>query len=204
MPTRCEMAATNPMPGSSAASFHNSSVVLQRALEVLRLVSPSLIIDAGCGAGRESVQLARETGALVIALDNDPVALRAADAAPGVLYVRADAARLPLVSSAADAVYSFGLLQVLTGHGRENIRSVLRDLRRALHPNGVAILSSSANFRTSDDTIRSLTGAEVSQVMRGTFRLHELIGLGDTDARGTRSRYWYIHAMPVPAGGSLR
>ena len=53
-----------------------------------------------------------------------------------------------------------------------------------------------ADFRTHD-SLRSLTGAEVSQVMRNTFNLRELIGLMDSDGVGIRSRYWYIHAIPI-------
>ncbi len=188
------------MPGSSAASPGTPTAVLWRGLDVLRPAARSLIIDAGCGAGRESARLALETGARVLALDNDPAALRAAVPAPRVQYVRADATRLPLAAAVADAVYSFGLLQVLGDRGNERIRAALRELRRVLRPDTVAILGSIADFRTTSDAFRSLTGAEISQIMRGSFTLRELIGLMDVDARGNQSRYWYIHALPVPAG----
>ncbi len=187
------------MPGSSGTSPGEPTAVLRRGLHALRHVARSLIIDAGCGAGRESAQLALETGARVLALDNDPAALRAATPTPGVQYVRADVTRLPLAAAVADAVYSFGLLQVLGDRGNERIRAALRELRRALRPDGVAILSSIADFRATGDEFRSLTGAEVSQVMRGSFTLRELIGLMDVDARGNQARYWYVHALPVPA-----
>ena len=193
------MIATRPMRGSSATSPGEPTAVLRRGLHVLRPVTRSLVIDAGCGAGRESARLALETGARVLALDRDPAALRAAPPTPGVQYVRADVTRLPLAADVAEAVYSFGLLQVLGNHGNEPIRAALREFRRALRPDGVAILSSIADFRATGGEFRSLTGAEVSQVMRGSFTLRELIGLMDVDARGHQSRYWYIHALPVPA-----
>ena len=167
--------------------------VLGRGMAVLR--PARLILDAGCGAGRAAVELA--AGARVIAMDRDVHALARARRRPNVWYVRADPERAPLATAAFDAVYSFGLLQVLGVDGNERIRRALREFRRLLRPTGAAVMGTLADFRTHDSPFRSLTGAEVSQCMRGTFSIRELIGLMDSDAEGVRSRYWYIHAVPV-------
>jgi len=73
----------------------------------------------------------------------------------------------------------------------------LREFQRMLPSTGVAVMGTLADFRTHDCPFRSLTGAEVSQCMRNTFSIRELIGLMDSDGAGNRSRYWYIHAVPV-------
>ena len=185
------------MPGFTAADPTAPSAVLYRGLRVMRPLHPRVVLDIGCGAGRESVALARETGARVLAIDLDAEALRAAPRSQAVLYLRADACRLPLASGIADVVYSFGLLPSLAGDGYDKIRTALAEMRRAISAHGASILSTLADFR-DDGPLRSLTGAEVSQVMRGAFIIHELIGLRDTDAVGRRSRYWYIHALPDP------
>ncbi len=185
------------MPGFTAADPTAPSAVLYRGLRVMRPRHPRVILDIGCGAGRESVALARETGAPVLAIDLDAEALRAAPRSPGVRYLRADACRLPLASGMADVVYSFGLLSSLAGEGYDEMRTALSEMRRAISARGVSVLSTLADFR-NDGPLRSLTGAEVSQVMRGAFIIHELIGLRDTNAAGRQSRYWYIHALPDP------
>ena len=162
-------------------------------MAVLR--SARLILDAGCGAGRATLELA--AGAQVIAMEGNAQALAHAPRHPNIWYVRADADRVPIATDALDAVFSFGLLQVLGVDGNEDIRRALREFQRMLRPTGVAVMGTLADFRTHDSPFRSLTGAEVSQVMRNTFNLRELIGLMDSDAAGIRSRYWYIHAVPI-------
>ena len=154
-----------------------------------------VILDAGCGTGRSVAALA--AGARVIAMDIDAEALARAPRHPRVWYVRGDATRSPIATGALGAVYSFGLLHVLGVDGNQPIRRTLREFRRMLRPAGVAVMGTLADFRTQDLPFRSLTGAEVSQCMRGTFSLRELIGLIDSDDAGARARYWYSHAVPL-------
>lgn len=181
------------MPGSPAANSKSQVSVLGRGMAVLR--SSRLILDAGCGAGRAAIKLA--AGARVIAMDRDAEAQARAPRHPNIWYVRADVDRSPIATDALDAVYSFGLLQVLGVDGNEDIRRALREFQRMLRSTGVAVMGTLADFRTHDSPFRSLTGAEVSQCMRNTFSIRELIGLMDSDGAGNRSRYWYIHAVPV-------
>ena len=180
----------------SGSNEHNAVLeesVLQRGAPLLR--GAKVVLDVGCGMGRSSVALG--ASARVIALDIDGDKLARAPRHPCVLYVRGDATRIPLTSSATHGIYSFGLLQVLGGEGNERIRQAFRELRRVLTTSGNAIMGTLADFRSLDGPHRSLTGAEVSQCMRGIFTLQELIGIIDSNADGSRSRYWYIHARPA-------
>ena len=72
-----------------------------------------------------------------------------------------------------------------------------RELARVMEESGVAILGTIANFRSTSSAYRSLTGAEVSKVLRGHMVLQELIGLMDIDNDGQQTRYWYISATPT-------
>ena len=181
------------MTGLNERNAALAESVLQRGAPLLR--GAKVVLDVGCGIGRSSVALG--TNARVIAMDIDGDKLARAPRHPDILYVRGDATRVPLASSTTHGIYSFGLLQVLGGDGNERIRQAFRELRRVLTTSGVAIMGTLADFRTRDGPYRSLTGAEVSQCMRGTFTLQELIGLIDSNADGSRARYWYIHARPL-------
>ncbi len=188
------------MTGSNDRDIQPSTSVLTRGLRVLG--EAKVVLDVGCGAGRSSGALA--AGARVIAMDINGDKLARAPRDPNVLYVRGDATRVPIASGTTDGVYSFGLLQVLGDDGNERIRQALRELRRALKASGVAIMGTLADFRSQGTPYRSLTGAEVSQCMRGTFALFELIGLMDGNPEGERARYWYIHALPIEDDNSTR
>lgn len=184
---------TRTPPGFTGADLNEQTSVLARGLQALS--KARLIVDVGCGAGRSSSKL--PPSARVIALDVDGDVLARAPRRPNVLYVRGDATRMPLASSAVDGSYSFGLLQILGLAGNEHIRQALRELQRVLRGSGVAIIGTLADFRSQQADSRSLTGAEVSKCMKGTFTLNELIGLMDTDCSGKQARYWYIEAHPV-------
>lgn len=171
--------------------------VMQRALTVLWALGPEVVLDLGCGPGRETLALTAFQDVRVVAIDTDRDALTAAPAHPNVLYVRADATRLPLADSAAQAAYSFGLLQALGQTSDAPTRDLMKELQRVIDPSGVAVMGTLADFRGIERPDRSLTGAEVSKALRGRFVLQELIGLIDLEQDGQRCRYWYIAATPI-------
>ena len=171
--------------------------ILARGLDVFEKHKPRILLDLGCGAGSETPILAASLRARIIAVDHDTAALAAAPRSPNIFYVRADATRLPFAESTIDACYSFGLLQELGQNGDAPLRMLTRELDRVMEKSGVAILGTIANFRSTSSAYRSLTGAEVSKVLRGHMVLQELIGLMDIDNDGQQTRYWYISATPA-------
>ena len=174
--------------------------VMQRALAVLWALGPRVVLDLGCGPGRETLALTALPGVRVVAIDTEQDALAAAPRHPNVLYVQADAARLPLAGNAAQAAYSFGLLQALGRTSDAPPRNLMKELQRVIDPSGVAVMGTLADFRGIERPDRSLTGAEVSKALRGRFVLQELIGLMDLEHDGQRCRYWYIAATPIAHG----
>lgn len=171
--------------------------VFSRGLAVIRALEPRVVLDLGCGTGPETGALADLPGVRVVAIDINADALAKAPARANVLRVRADATRLPLAPAAADAAYSFGLLQVLGVGSDARVHDLMQEMRRALRPGGAAIMGTLADFGSTDGPDRSLTGADISKTMRGELVLRELIGLMDLGRDGRLARHWYISATPV-------
>lgn len=73
-----------------------------------------VILDAGCGNGRETIRLARlNPDALVIGLDiSDAVdqAIKNAEGIPNIRFIQGDLCQPPLARGAFDYVHSFGVL----------------------------------------------------------------------------------------------
>lgn len=73
-----------------------------------------IILDAGCGNGRETIRLARlNPDALVIGLDiSDAVdqAIKNAEGLPNIRFIQGDLCRPPVARGAFDYVHSFGVL----------------------------------------------------------------------------------------------
>ena len=176
--------------------------VISRGLMVIRTLEPRIVLDLGCGTGPETGALADLPGVRVVAIDVDADALSKVPQRANVLRVRADATRLPLAQGAADAAYSFGLVQVLGIGSDARVRHLMEELRRVVRPGGAAVMGTLADFGRTDGPDRSLTGADISKSMRGELVLRELIGLMDLDRDGRLARHWYISATPQPSTDS--
>lgn len=105
------------------------------------LVSPTelagaAVLDAGCGAGRWAVQVAKRRSQ-VVALDagrSVEIAARSGRAW-GIQCVQGDVTRLPFESSRFDLVYSLGVL-----HHIEATESAAAELVRVLRPGGKCLI----------------------------------------------------------------
>jgi len=100
---------------------------------------PPRLVDVGCGTGGTTVRLARLGRA--VGVDLAPAALtlarergKAADPAP--LWLRADAAGLPLATGWADAVTLLDLLE-----HTDDERPVLAEALRVLRPGGLLLVT---------------------------------------------------------------
>lgn len=113
------------------------------AERVCKFVSPeSVVLDFGCGSGRVARYVAPRCAELW-AVDVSPRMLELIgerlDDATNLRFARCQDVAIPDVPSASiDVVYSFLVLQHLE---REDAFLVLRELRRVLRPDGVAILT---------------------------------------------------------------
>ncbi len=128
-----------PPPAPYAGPRHAWRIdLVARALE--SAAPPGLVVDAGCGWGTLAVRLA-QGGRAVVAFDLDPRRLagarRAASAtgvAARIVWVRADAAYMPVADGAAAAMALGEVLEHLADDG-----AAAREAARALAPNGVLV-----------------------------------------------------------------
>jgi len=113
----------------------------RRAYRLLPPVQRPLVLDAGCGTGVPTLELARLSGGRVVAVDVDPVALRALQAraaAAGlggsVLPVLASLRDLELAPASCDLAWCEGAVTVL------GVAAILRRWRPWLRPGGCLVL----------------------------------------------------------------
>ncbi len=111
-----------------------------RATETLlaRIDEPrqKTLLEIGCGSGKTLQRLTRLGVAQIHALDRSPRVLQwAADAAPEVVFSRADAHHLPAADSTFDVVLIESVLIFC------DLERVLAEVRRVLKPGGALLLN---------------------------------------------------------------
>jgi SAM-dependent methyltransferase len=104
----------------------------------VRLARGKRVLDAGCGAGYGSAELAR-AAERVVGVDRAPGAIefaRAHYAAPNLTFEEASCEALPHSDGSFDLVVAFEVIEHL-----EDWRGFLREVRRVLAPNGQLVVS---------------------------------------------------------------
>lgn len=125
------------------------SACANRAAGIFTKSNCRIILDVGCGTGRDTFRLASD-GAQVIGLDVARSGLslaqkRAADLGPKIFWIESDARFLPFHDAMFDAVYCFGLLhEFTTESARTDMSGVLDEIRRVTKPNGAVIVAVAA------------------------------------------------------------
>jgi len=122
-----------------AASFADDLAELDLDRHVLDLIASAcaddeVVIDVGCGPAQGAAYL-MERGAHCFGVDFTPAMLAMARTrVPGLRVLAADLRALPVRTGAAAGVIAFYVLQHLP---RRDFAAALRELRRALIPNGL-------------------------------------------------------------------
>lgn len=104
-------------------------------LDHLADVAGQRVIDAGCGDGRFSIELAKR-GATVVGVEPDPIQARqnrAAEPVPGVTFIECGGEALPMEDSSQDAVFFFYSLHHVP---LELMAAALGEAARVLKPEG--------------------------------------------------------------------
>ena len=113
-------------------------------------LGPKAVLDAGCGTGRVTIELARR-GIPTVGIDVDPEMLGTARAkAPELDWRHADLATFDLLEESFDVVVMAGNVLIFVEPGTE--AAVVRNLAAALAPGGALV----AGFQLRPDRI-SLT-----------------------------------------------
>ena len=146
---------TNPL--SRWQQFYNDdsrlgdippSACAQQAAKIFSDNNSQIILDLGCGTGRDALCLA-DGGAHVIGLDAAHSGLLLAQKRAASQFtsswVEADSRRLPFSEDFFDGVYCFGLLHEFVGETSQNdVEKTLNEIQRVLKPSGVAIIVTAA------------------------------------------------------------
>ena len=126
-----EFTGERVIPGQVDADLLNEHMA--RYAFAARLSRRKQVLDAGCGSGYGSAELARgAAGVLGIDYSADAIEYaRAAYALPNLRFEQADCAALPAADGSIDLVVAFEVIEHL-----ENWRVFLREARRVLAPGG--------------------------------------------------------------------
>jgi SAM-dependent methyltransferase len=131
-----EFTGERVIPGQVDADLLNEH--LARYAFAARLSRRKQVLDAGCGAGYGSAELARKA-ASVLGIDRSAEAIafaRAQYPAPNLRFEEADCTALPAADGSIDLVVAFEVIEHL-----QDWRGFLREARRVLAPAGQFIVS---------------------------------------------------------------
>jgi SAM-dependent methyltransferase len=131
-----EFTGERVVPGEVDADLWNEH--LSRYIFAAGFASGKRVVDAGCGTGYGSAELAR-SAQRVIAFDISAEAIAHARAHfpnPNLSFVQASCAAIPLARDAADVIVAYEVIEHV-----EAWRDFLAETRRVLSPNGLLIIS---------------------------------------------------------------
>src|SRR6266566_3568981 len=145
-----EFTGERVIPGQVDADLLNEH--LARYAFAARLSRRKQVLDAGCGAGYGSAELAR-TAASVLGIDRSAEAIafaRAEYPAPNLRFEEGDCCALPVPNESIDLVVGFEVIEHL-----EDWRGFLREARRALNASGQFIVSTPNKLYYSESRRRA-------------------------------------------------
>jgi ubiquinone/menaquinone biosynthesis C-methylase UbiE len=122
------------------------SACARRAVEVFSQHGKRVILDLGCGVGRDTFHLAA-AGLSVVGADAAAsglvIARRLRKRGQGdIVWMKADARALPCADAAFEGVYCFGLLHEFTGEAWEDdVRNTMNEVHRVLAAQGVLVMA---------------------------------------------------------------
>ncbi|MCA9922411.1 MAG: class I SAM-dependent methyltransferase [Anaerolineales bacterium] len=125
------------------------SACANQAAQIFAGNNSRLILDLGCGTGRDSLQLA-QNDATVLGVDAARSGLllaqkRAAAAPLELSWVESDCRVLPFSNGQFDGVYCFGLLHEFVGETAvTDVQQTMSEIYRVLQDGGTAVVAVSA------------------------------------------------------------
>lgn len=174
-----------------------ASVCAQRATELFLRHGKNLILDLGCGTGRDTAYFL-QAGLHVIGTDIEPAGVEVAqrritEKGHSAAFCLADARILPFGNAAFEGVYSFGLLHEFTSMERDvEIQKVMREIYRILQPEGLLVLAVlSGDFRFGLPDVYLFNGPMFREATKD-FTAIEIDEHDDIGCTGkTNYRVWY-------------
>lgn len=131
----------------------SASICAQKAVEYFHTNNKQVILDLGCGTGRDSVLLA-SNGLKIFGVDAAHSGLVLAKeqqqrTQQGFELAEADARCTPFPSDTFEGIYCFGLLHEFVGTTAPNdVNQVMTEIERILQPDGCLVLATLAGEPT--------------------------------------------------------
>ena len=174
-----------------------SSECARRAKELFTQYQNHLILDLGCGTGRDTSYLAGGISR-VIGIDAAHSGLLLAQerfklACTQAALVEGDAHQLPFPAAIFDGIYCFGLLhEFATAAAADDVRQVMGEIHRILRPDGLLILTTlSGDPQQGLPHVRLFTEQMFTEALEG-FRVLEKREYADRGCTGKPNyRVWY-------------
>jgi SAM-dependent methyltransferase len=169
--------------------YRGRRVVLERVIARLRLPARARILDAGCGSGRNMVDLARHGQVTGMELSQTSVALARARGVGEVL--EGSVTEMPFAADSFDLAVCLDVIEHL-----QDDRGALRELRRVVAPGGALLVTVPAYqwLWSGHDEINH----HHRRYNRGTL----LAAARDADWQCTRTTYF--NSLLLPAAIALR
>lgn len=129
-----------------------------------------VVLDVACGSGYGAYLLANKGATKVYAIDRDLKTIQYAQqryAHSRIRYQRASASHIPILTNSVDIITSFETIEHL-----RNGSQFLRELKRVLRPNGLAIISTPNKTYSIEDNpfhYREYTAREFYMVLNKFF-----------------------------------
>jgi ubiquinone/menaquinone biosynthesis C-methylase UbiE len=158
-----EFTGERVVPGQVDADLWNEH--LSRYAFASRLAAGKRVLDAGCGSGYGSAELA-QTARSVVALDVADDAVRSARESysrANITYLQASCASLPLATRTLDLAVAFEVIEHIP-----DWQAFLREVQRVLAPGGVLVISTPNKDYYADT--RRQTGPNPYHVHEFTFQ----------------------------------
>lgn len=123
-----------------------ASHCVYRAITFFRQYQCQIVLDLGCGVGRDTHVLASHMS-LTIGVDRASAGLALTSShqpsrTHPMAFLCADARTLPFASESFDAIYCYGLLHEFVSEcAPADVQQVLHEITRLLHPGGLFVLT---------------------------------------------------------------
>ena len=168
----------------------------QIAVDLFSEHGKRVILDVGCGVGRDALYLSQH-GFTVVGVD-------AAGSAASIAHrlkeerhleavlIQADGRKLPFVDASFEGIYCFGLLHEFTDETRDqDVRAVMGEIHRVLESGGVLIFTVlSGNPEAGMPAVRLFTEQMFDEVAQ-SFRLVDKTEVADIGCTGREDyRVW--------------
>jgi SAM-dependent methyltransferase len=137
---------------------------ISRIINLGRMGPQSDVLDVGCGTGRFTIKIARNSGARLYAIDSSPTMIKKAlhrDRRHEIDWILGDAHSLPFRRDSFDCIY-----MTMVVHHIKSREAVLAAIRRSLRSGGRCVILTTSHSAIRAHTLRHFPGVVAIDLKR--------------------------------------